>query len=440
MRTIEPELFVELQQFHLLFRTFWELADYQFVDSSNQRVETAAIFFNSKSGIPINLVINESFWDKLNRTEKIFIICHEMLHVLLEHGRRFKDLKKLEYPPEIVNMAMDVAINEMLVWHYGFDKSELSEEFLKNSCWVDSIFENKGWKNKEFPPPKTKGTEFYLRELDFTVKVRYVLANGHNFDDYDESMEAILNSGDHSNELNDFYDKIEESLHELSENTSAHEADKAQEVQNKQRGISKGCVYKTIAKMPVRYKRKWETVVKKWASRQLEERDVFMDRWDRKDRRKMLLQKGEEIKLPSFLETPKMVLVKKKIDVFFFLDTSGSCIAYAERFFKAASTLDPKRFNVRLFCFDTQVYETSLKTREVFGGGGTSFDIIEDAIQSYIKERNMAYPKAVWLLTDGYGNAVHPQKPKNWFWFLTEGHSKQFIHKDSKSFDLKDYE
>lgn len=437
-KSIEPELFVELQQYHLLFRAFWELADYHFTD--DPKIPTACIQFNPKSGVPINLMINEKFWDQRNHSEKLFIICHEMLHVLLEHGRRFKDLKKMEYPHKIVNVAMDVVINEMLIWHYGFDKKELGEDFIKNTCWVDTIHEQKGWKNKDFPPPKTKSTEFYLKELDFEVVPVFMLGSGHNFEDYDESMEAILNSGDRANELNDFYDQIENTLHELAENTSKHEPEQAQEVQQKQRGLAKGCLYKTLARKKPTYKKKWETIIKRWASLQLEERDVFMDRWDRVERRQMLIKKGTDIKMPSYLETPKLVLAKTKIDVFFFLDTSGSCISYAERFFNAAATLNPKRFNIRLFCFDTQVYETSLKSREVFGGGGTSFDIIETAIQEYIKTHKMSYPKAVWLLTDGMGNQVHPQKPKNWFWFLTEGNDTRYIHRDSKQFNLKDYE
>lgn len=45
------------------------------------------------------------------------------------------------------------------------------------------------------------------------------------------------------------------------------------------------------------------------------------------------------------------------------MDTSGSCFNLAERFFKAALTLNPKKFNVRLFCFDYYATETSLKSK-----------------------------------------------------------------------------
>lgn len=437
-RQIEDELFFALQRYHLLFKVFWELADYSF----DEVVPTACITFDRNSGSPIKLHINPKFWDERNFSEKLFVIMHEMLHVLLEHGKRFKELKQLEYPDEIKNIAMDVAINEMIIWLYDFDKTELSEEFLTNSCWVDSIHAKQGWKDKEFAPPKTKSTEFYLGELDFKVVPVFSMAGGHNLEDFDESMTSILDSGDRSGVLNDFYDKIEERLHELAEDkVEESESKKAQEVQCKQRGMEKGCLYKVLKKAKKKINRKWENVVKKWAALQLEERDIPLDRWDRKDRRyENILKRNGHIKMPSILDTPKLIPVKNRILVFFYLDTSGSCISYAERFFNAASTLDPKRFDVRLFCFDTEVYETSLKTRKVYGGGGTSFDIIEDSVQSYTKEHKMKYPKAVWILSDGYGNAVTPAQPKNWYWFLTEGHTDNLIHPKSHKFLLSNYE
>jgi hypothetical protein len=57
--------------------------------------------------------------------------------------------------------------------------------------------------------------------------------------------------------------------------------------------------------------------------------------------------------------------------------------------------LPNEKFEVKMHCFDTKVYETTIESRRLYGFGGTSFDIIEDYIQSYIKKNNLKYPEGV---------------------------------------------
>lgn len=97
------------------------------------------------------------------------------------------------------------------------------------------------------------------------------------------------------------------------------------------------------------------------------------------------------------------------------------------------------KFDVKAFSFNTQVNEIDLKTGRVHKGYGTSFGIIESHIQRYISKNKIKYPKAVFILTDGYGNTVNPKHPERWYWFLTESY-KNYIPNKSKSFNLKDYE
>ena len=51
-----------------------------------------------------------------------------------------------------------------------------------------------------------------------------------------------------------------------------------------------------------------------------------------------------------------------------------------------------------------------------------------------------AYPDAVWILTDGWGDEVFPEKPKRWHWFLTSGGYRGYIHKDSNVHVLSKFE
>lgn len=93
-----------------------------------------------------------------------------------------------------------------------------------------------------------------------------------------------------------------------------------------------------------------------------------------------------------------------------------------------------------MFCFDTRVYETSLKTGKLYGFGGTSFYIIEDHIQKLIIEENIKYPKAVFIITDGWGSHVKPEQPDKWYWFITHPGSDSYIPEKSNIYKLENYE
>jgi hypothetical protein len=109
--------------------------------------------------------------------------------------------------------------------------------------------------------------------------------------------------------------------------------------------------------------------------------------------------------LPSDMEIEDDNDEKTRIKVYFYLDTSGSCWGLKDRFFAAALSLPDDRFDIRLFCFDTTVQETTLESRKIYGGGGTSFSILEAHIQKEIKEKG-EYPEAVFVITDGYAATV----------------------------------
>lgn len=125
----------------------------------------------------------------------------------------------------------------------------------------------------------------------------------------------------------------------------------------------------------------------------------------------------------------KAVGNKEKIDVWFFLDTSASFAHRTDnwqtQFFEKTASLPKEKFNVRLFCFDTYVQETNLESKWVppeFSWGGTDFDIMEKEIQKEIQQKDIKYPEAVFVITDGYGTTtINPEKPENWHWFTEDG-------------------
>ena len=162
----------------------------------------------------------------------------------------------------------------------------------------------------------------------------------------------------------------------------------------------------------------------------LSEEDRETDQWTRRARRFSTLS-GDLI-LPT--ENEILDREKSRIELFLFLDTSNSCRTLKKEFFQAAKTVPTKKIALRLFCFDTEVKETTLRSGKLFGGGGTSFSCIE----SWIQENTVKYPAAVAVFTDGDGDTVSPSKPERWHWFLSKNGTHNYIPKRSKIFNLSD--
>jgi predicted metal-dependent peptidase len=100
-----------------------------------------------------------------------------------------------------------------------------------------------------------------------------------------------------------------------------------------------------------------------------------------------------------------------------------------------------ERFNIRMFCFDTKVYETNMESRKLYGFGGTAFTILEKHLQKELRSNpKMRHPEAIFVVTDGAGDKIAPEKPKNWHWILTPGGTRSFIPATCNFHDLADYE
>lgn len=402
----------ELEKHHSIFDRLWSLGKPTFT----QEIPTAAVFFD-KVGESIDFKINPDFWGTLNDVQKKFVISHECLHVILYHGFRINQLNKSEL--QIANLALDVVVNHSLVDKFGFDRA-LSDPDNKY-CWVDTVF-------SENPPEVGKYYEFYYNLLE---KLK------ENGSDLGDLQGSVLDDHDGLSSFNtsEFEDKIKdlvssEELESLSDFVEAQTED-IQDI-TKEAGCSPGNTFRLASAGKVKKKRKWETVIKKWASKYMKDNDV--EQWARRNRRFSFM--ANDFMIPTDQEVEEFE--KDRIQVWFFQDTSGSCSGFVDRFFKAAKSLPLDRFDVKMHCFDTRVYETTLESRKLYGFGGTTFSCIEIYIQNYMKAHNVPYPKAVFIITDGYGNNVYPEKADRWYWFI-QG-SPYLIPKASHHFNLRDYE
>lgn len=405
-----------LEKYHSIFDRLWAFGKPVFSTDT----KTAAVYFDA-IGNSLDFKINPEFWAQQNAEQKQFVIAHECLHVILYHGFRITKLNASER--DIANIALDLIVNHSLVNRFGFVRSQVDPNNIY--CWTDTVF-------KEFVPDN-KYYEYYYNLLE---KLESSGKSNNSDDSKSESPSLVddhdslesFNSPDFENKMKElFSDSNAESIFDFIEDQT-----KDLQEETKEAGCNPGNLCKYAKNSFVKPKKKWETVIKKWASQYL--KDIDEEQWARKNRRLEFM--GNDFMIPSTQEVEEYE--KDKIKVFFFQDTSGSCSGFIDRFFNAAKSLPKDRFDVKMHCFDTRVFETTLESRKLYGFGGTSFTCIENYIQKYIKEKNEKYPIAVFVITDGFGNHVNPQYPKNWYWFI-DG-TFIYIPKDSKKFNLKEFE
>lgn len=413
----------DLEIYHAVFAKIWNIGKPRFSD----KIPTACVTFD-KQGNHLDFQFNPQFWDKCSPYERNFIICHECLHIMLGHGIRLKNLNR-----ELGNVAADIVINEMLASGFGFDRSQLNW-VDKNGCWLNTVF-----KDNSVVVEKDRSMEYYynLLKKNLLDKIKEALKNGSlviiddhdGFGDIDESDVGDL--------IKDILDSINtseaESLDKSFKESNPSETDES----SKTAGTMPGNIAITIKIGNVKKKKKWETVIKRWANRFIKDADKDHEQWARINRRFVGL--SNDLFLPSEMEVEEREDVKKRIKVVFFQDTSGSCAHLAERFFRAAKSLPKEKFDVKLYCFDTTCYETSIESGKLYGFGGTSFSILEQEVIKMCKGDMNKYPKAVFVITDGAGSAIQPAKPKNWYWFLSENYT-HFIPEQCNKYKLSDFE
>ena len=433
----QREIAVDLIQYHGVFYKFWDLV--RPVYTNSKKYQTACVVFN-KDNQCIDFIINKKFWDKLSTVQKNFIICHECLHVMLEHGSRASSLLS-RLNPEITNACLDIPINEMLVKYFGFDRKQVDPK--KRFCWVDTIF-------KKEKLPNDQSFEFYfnkIKEDKDTPKITMCgMGSGEGGDGLETNSHENLSSFDGPEGEKKIQDMLEElseeekaSLKDISERMDRAQKNKDDEASNKIAGTKSGSFSKLIGNIKPKPKKKWESVIKKW-SRNFSRNEREENHWLVKSRRNNLI--NSDFFIPCETECEIKKTDNEKIDVWMLLDTSGSCEGLAPRFWKAAKSLPKERFNVHYYCFDTRVYKLSekdVKTGKLYGFGGTSYRILEQYIQQSIKKENKKYPAAVFVLTDGYGDPVKPQDEKKWYWFLSD-RCTAYIPKKSHTFMLSDFE
>lgn len=398
------DLLQGLEEHHAIFYQLWEMGRPLFTDE----VDTAAVSFDLQEQF-LAFKFNPDFWKGLDDYSRLFVIAHEALHVLLNHGSRSASPKN-DADMRDLNIAMDVTVNTQLVSAFGFRRECLHERIAKKGCFKDTVF----------------GPDHDVRFNHFEHIYRQLGA-------VDLEEDQVWCFDDHSG-LDDIPDElVDELCHRAGHRMSSEEVDEV----NKSLRESSAGEYTAAATLvapvePVQDNPKWADIIDRWVSRNVPV-DEFEERWDRSPRRLQSL--GDSFAIPR----EQLIESFDKPRVVFFLDTSGSCRSFARRFMRCVDSIPHHVFDVELYCFDVQPYRIDLNDRRLRGFGGTRFYPLEAHLKKQVYQ-GTEYPQAVFILTDGYGSPLEPLHPERWHWFLTENGSDKYIAPDSKQYWLADFE
>lgn len=401
-----------IEELHKVFSTFWELSSIEW-SSLKSDINTAAIIFPPR-GTP-RMVINRKFWDALDDDGKLFVVAHECLHVILDHGIR--DARHVPgATPRLVNIAQDITINEIIRDMFDYDRNRLIG--WQKYCWIDTCF--KDWQSVE-------------RHMSFTYYLTKLIEQGEDpntitFDDHQSEGQGGGDSG-YGDE-----DAIDNMAGKLAQDLSWDELQKMIASTEKSWGAGvDGSPFTVVLEALEPSHLDFKALVaklKRTAKGGQDEKAIST--FARQDRRYGTL--GSHYILPGKLHQPKP---KKKLLIATFFDVSGSCMGYFNEFMRVAGAFEaePELFELRQHIFDTRVTEVQTG-HKISVGGGTYFNIIEHRCQELEKEVGR-YPDCVVVITDGEGNRVSPKHPGRWIWLLTPNGKRSYISSESQWCPIK---
>lgn len=412
---------------HSVFQTFWDIGTPIFTD----RIPTAAVGFDPMGEV-IYMIINPDFWASRDMNNKLFIIAHECLHVILNHGKRGSDYKDFN----LLNIAQDIVINEMLVSGFGFNKYEIKD--WEKLCFVDTLFEKEVIIDKDIH--KKGSFRYYLNLLEKNKhsEEQETLDEHSNQKGLDSDIQDLIDSfQNNSTEVGDiFHENMDGKLSDKEKLDLSNElkSEILDSKDSKAGEIALGDYINIRLNEKVKSNKKWEEIVRNHIKSIYNSRYVEKDSWITTGRRFAGLDDG----LLYQGKWSTLQHEKEKYKLVFFLDASGSCYSYAKKFVKLLQSIPEKAFEIEAYSFDTSLYPIDIKTGKIQGCGGTSFRILDNHIRKITAEGK--HPDAVFVLSDGDGDYFTPEKAKLWHWILTPYSHDTYIPKESKRHKMKDFE
>jgi len=424
------EIAASIEDYHKVFYTFFGMADTFLSDE----VKTACVTFPKDRAGPPTLTIGAEFWEGLTKQERLFVICHECLHVILDHGvRNARDVPGAT--PVKVNQAQDITINEMICDLFSFDRRNVS--FWQELCWIDTCF---------------KDPANVLRNETFIYYLKKLIEEPPEAEDGDGDSGAPSGSGprtldDHAQseegdeETQEQADSRVSAAEELFEDLTVEELNEIIKslpppIKNVA-GTMAGAIEAAIEKKSIRKKLNFNHFIRKLKKTSMKEIEVDKESFTHDDRRFTdVLFRHDDLALPGKRGTPK--LERDRLLTALFMDVSGSCMSYFPFFQQIFAAFEEEKdtFDLMPFIFDTSVQPVE-RGRQFKIGGGTSFSIIEQECLRLEQELGR-YPDCVVVVTDGEGNQIKPKAPTRWIWLLTPYPTLSYVPPTSRHYLISD--
>lgn len=353
------------------------------------------------------IVFSPQFIDQLSSQELQFILMHEVMHIALNHCNR----KLNEFDNLLFNVACDIVVNSNILFSFNQDISTITLKQFGESMHLT--------------PDGKEGCEFTVEEVYKLLLEEKEKKKGKTNSNKDKNKED-KNTDSKENDAN-----IEENNEELLENIGFDDHsywgnDGNQEIREE---------WKSILIQAKRAQDKFEEVTQSSGSvpsllqREIDEYTKPQTNW------KELLQNFIQVDIVDYsfnppdrrmqessLILPDFNYKDEEIkNVWFVIDTSGSIskealtIALSE--IKGAIDQFNGKLEAYISYFDKDITKPvkfkSLKEfekAELLGGGGTSFDIIFEKINTFFLEDP---PSSIVVLTDGEADFPEEKVRKN---------------------------
>jgi predicted metal-dependent peptidase len=119
-------IYCDLLEVNSLFGAMWQSFEPMIFDDEAESAELEICNNNFR------IVANEDFWKKCKHDRKIFVICHEMCHVIFGHW-----LINPNFDREWANISQDIVVNEYLSKY--FDEKVIG----KDTANINNVFKHK---------------------------------------------------------------------------------------------------------------------------------------------------------------------------------------------------------------------------------------------------------------------------------------------------------
>lgn len=386
----------------LFLRSLWGLTEVYYTD----QVKTAAVQIVNDT---IQMVFNKEFWESLGPDGQLFVVCHEQLHLMMDHFKRLRfDLGDAG----MKNKAADVAINHMLIRNYYFVKEHLPN--WERYCWVTTCF------------PEQKVTDNETAEYYYALlKQRQEKNEDIGGETLDDHQFGDADGGEHKSLPPKIKEAIKEAAKEVEEHCNNNDVgDGNHELQAGTESGNHDQVHNTYVKPKKSWKKVYKKIPKRLAGTKIKPHWLFTER------RQHLI--STTTMMPGNMEVDN----HDKVKVHVYLDTSGSCIEDAKYFLEQSLSLPRKLFDVKIFGFDCKVYPVSrTPPYKLTGFGGTSFQTIVNHM-----ENSPGTVDAALVFTDGFAPKAICKHPKKWHWFITPDGTDQLVPDNSNTYMLIDFD